>query len=93
MEGHLEPHRRRPVPEDRNHGAGGPIREEVEVPAGMLTTDALNLYLHNLPATGESVLKLELFNLTLGRPLPVRVTFHGADDGEPTIFSLFLGDG
>jgi hypothetical protein len=63
------------------------IREEVEVPAGMLTTDALNLYLHNLPATGESVLKLELFNLTLGRPLPVRITFHGAD-GVNRRFSL-----
>ncbi|TNF47998.1 transglutaminase domain-containing protein [bacterium] len=63
------------------------IREEAKVPAGMLTTEALNLYLHNLPATGPMVLQLELFNLTLGRPIPVRITSHGADNAN-RLFSL-----
>lgn len=62
-------------------------REEIKVPAGMLTTDALNLYLNNLPAKGSTSLDLELFNLTLGRPLPVRIV-RQVSDGVNRRFSL-----
>lgn len=54
---------------------------KVRVPDGAITTESLSLYISGLekPETGGQ--KVDFFNLTLGRLVPVNIEYRGVEDG------------
>ena len=54
---------------------------EVKVPEGAITTEALSLYISGLNEMENDELEVNLFNLTLARPVPVKIKYRGVEDG------------
>jgi len=56
-------------------------RTKVKIPQGAITTESLSLYISGLEKSEASELEVDLFNLTLARPVPAKIKYRGVEDG------------
>lgn len=65
--------------------------KEVKVPPGFLTTDVLFPYMEQMQKEGRKEFKADMFNLTLGQTLPVKVVYGGEKGGIRRFSVTFWG--
>ncbi len=56
--------------------------KRVNVPEGAVTMESLSLYISGLGFPDEGYREVQLFSLTLGRKIPVRIHYMGKEDGD-----------
>jgi len=54
---------------------------KVKVPEGAITTESLSLYISSLNEPEEVEQEMNIFNLTLARPVLVKIKYRGMEDG------------
>ncbi len=60
--------------------AGSRTRDRLSVPAGILISDVLPLYLENAQLEKHAKLKFGVFNMTLGQEFPLTLEFRGTTE-------------